>query len=996
MNSRKLIIGFYAGGLAFHGDTLKEASLGGSETALLYMARELAKRGHDVKVFNNCSKPGRYDGVDYFDFKTNWIDIAPIAEWDVFIASRDYTFLGHKLNSRLTGLWNHDIAGDRRNLMTNMWGADFAWCLSNFHMEQYLSVAKEIRPILYRTRNGVDMELINSVRSKVKDRQKNVYVWGSRPERGLDILLQKTWPLILKEVDPNAVLQIAGYSDIGLDLPDQIKEFYAMVEQLIVTTPNVYKVGNLTKEKWYELLCSSGMVIYPTAFPEISCINAIEAQACEIPIVTSNEFALKETVKDKHNLIDNHPRSDEYQNAFIARVKRLINNEFEYKQSQKIGREHVLKYYEWKTIAEEWEEFFWDKFKERSLRNGGRSVIKNMIYKSDLLSAKWALDHPEETGVSLKDCDDVKKDVERWLTTHHEDPELYDDGDKSNPETYVEWKKIGRFGAAIGHMQKHFGETKFSLIDIGCGTGGFLARVLESFPEQVQVMGYDFSERLVKRAQLLIKKNFPSAGDPTNFIFAEDFMNLDVLENEEDKSDCAFAGEWLEHQIDLHGALERMEKWVKKDGFCVITIPSGPWEAISYKKNISKGLLTRDHVSHFEFRDIEELFHDKNFTMEFFPISVSPLDGSLLGNWIVSWVADGKSFGKINYLRKFQTMRPYQHISACLITKNEENNIVRALKSIHLQVDEIIVLDTGSTDDTVALAKKYADKVEIVEWPDDFSEARNMSIALADKNADWIYWMDADEELEGRERMRKYLNNDLFMGYVITQNHLTLDMKGVKPDVPVRLYRNNIGIKFYGAIHEHCEFAMDKPIDPVLILPDVKIVHYGYMTEAIRRWKCRERNFGLLKKDREKYPSRLLGIPLMMRDYLNASQWEIEETKGQMTLRIAQWLREIVRLHRQYFWHKEDHMYHEMAFSFYQRALAALGHNGIPLDPSGEDVPFEVIFAMGGSVGGMREPERVTTLSYWFGDREEFSIFINSRVNLLSNSLKLLENKRAK
>lgn len=994
MNGKKLIIGFYAHGLNFHGDTLKESSLGGSETALLYMARELAKRGHDVKVFNNCDKPGRYDGVDYFDYKTNWRDIAPIAEWDVFIVSRDFNFLGQKMNARLVGLWNHDVAVDRRNLMQNMWGADFVWTLSQFHEEQFLSVAKEVRPIMHRTRNGVDLELIDSIRAKKSERNRDVFVWGSRPERGLDILLQKTWPRILKEVNPNAKLCIAGYSDKGLTLPDDVKEYHKFVHALIEQSPNTFHVGHLTKESWYELLCSAGMLVYPTQFPEISCITAMEAQACELPIITSNEFALKETIKDRANLINGHPRSEEYQNAMIARINRLTKNSFEYKQSQRMGREHVQGYYEWKVIAEEWEDFFWSKFKERSLRHGGKKSIQKLIYNSDLLAANWALENSDKTGISLQECSAVLTEVKQHLKQHHEDPELYNMTDSIDVENYTEWDKLGRFIIAMRHIKKHFEDKPFSLVDIGCGVGGFLAKTLKSFPGQAQVLGFDFSEGLVDRAKALIKKHFPSAGDPSNFIFAADFMNT-TLPNKGEETDCAFAGEWLEHQTDLYGALERMEAWVKEGGLCVITIPHGPWEAISYKSNEKKGLLERSHVSHFEFRDIEELFRPKKFTMEYFPVGISPIGGELLGNWIVSWIVDHKKFGEINYLRKFQTIRPYQWISACLITKNEEDNISRCLKSIHEQVDEIVVLDTGSTDGTVELAKKWATKVEQAKWPDDFSEARNMGIALANPEADWIYWMDADEVLIGQQNMRKYLNTELFNGFVITQNHLTIDAGNVKPDVPVRLYRNGIGIKFYGAIHEHCEFALDKPIDPVLILGDTKILHYGYMTESIRRHKCKDRNLPLLIKDREKYPNRLLGIVLMMRDYLNASQWEIEESRGVVTERIAKFLRETVRLHRTHLT-DEKHMYYDLSYSLYQRALAFLGKNAIPVTDGGDDLPFEIRYALGGAVGGMMNPDDVSIAIHWFSNRDELSHFMLSRAQYLSDVLKLPEVKRKK
>lgn len=84
-------------------------------------------------------------------------------------------------------------------------------------------------------------------------------------------------------------------------------------------------------------------------------------------------------------------------------------------------------------------------------------------------------------------------------------------------------------------------------------------------------------------------------------------------------------------------------------------------------------------------------------------------------------------------------------ISLCLITKNEAGNIERCLRSVVGAVDEIIVVDTGSTDATPELARQYGAQVYTVPWRDNFSEARNASLALA--GGDWILFLDADEEL---------------------------------------------------------------------------------------------------------------------------------------------------------------------------------------------------------------------------------------------------------
>ncbi|NFE60776.1 glycosyltransferase family 2 protein [Clostridium botulinum] len=85
-------------------------------------------------------------------------------------------------------------------------------------------------------------------------------------------------------------------------------------------------------------------------------------------------------------------------------------------------------------------------------------------------------------------------------------------------------------------------------------------------------------------------------------------------------------------------------------------------------------------------------------------------------------------------------------ISLCMIVKNEECTLEKCLKRVSEFVDEIIIVDTGSTDNTNKIALKYTDKVYGFEWCDDFAKARNFSIKKASN--DWILILDADEVIE--------------------------------------------------------------------------------------------------------------------------------------------------------------------------------------------------------------------------------------------------------
>lgn len=147
-------------------------------------------------------------------------------------------------------------------------------------------------------------------------------------------------------------------------------------------------------------------------------------------------------------------------------------------------------------------------------------------------------------------------------------------------------------------------------------------------------------------------------------------------------------------------------------------------------------------------------------------------------------------------------------ISLCMIVKNEEEVLHRCLSSVKGVVDEIIIVDTGSTDRTKDIAKDFTDKIYDFEWNDDFSAARNYSFRHATK--DYILWMDADDVLfeEDREKLKK-LKEELApeIDVVSMLYHIAFD----EYDNPTFSYRRNRMVKrsknfkWKGAVHEYLE-----------------------------------------------------------------------------------------------------------------------------------------------------------------------------------------------
>ncbi|MGR5962053.1 glycosyltransferase family 2 protein [Bacillus paranthracis] len=95
-------------------------------------------------------------------------------------------------------------------------------------------------------------------------------------------------------------------------------------------------------------------------------------------------------------------------------------------------------------------------------------------------------------------------------------------------------------------------------------------------------------------------------------------------------------------------------------------------------------------------------------------------------------------------------MKPF--MSACLIVKNEEDMLGKCLQSLRGYIDDIVVVDTGSTDMTKEIAKEFTDKVYDFKWMNDFAVARNFATSKA--SGEWILAIDADECVDG-ENLKK-------------------------------------------------------------------------------------------------------------------------------------------------------------------------------------------------------------------------------------------------
>ncbi|WP_077624194.1 glycosyltransferase family 2 protein [Sediminibacillus massiliensis] len=185
-------------------------------------------------------------------------------------------------------------------------------------------------------------------------------------------------------------------------------------------------------------------------------------------------------------------------------------------------------------------------------------------------------------------------------------------------------------------------------------------------------------------------------------------------------------------------------------------------------------------------------------------------------------------------------------LSVCMIIYNEEVNLKRCLSSIKNIADEIVIVDTGSTDNSIEVAKSFQALVISHEWGEDFSAARNLALEKATK--EWILVMDADEVLQD-DQITTYMENNDVDGYFVRFINFygQYEENSFFIDYACRLFRNHPSIRFQGLIHEEVTTSL-KAYGWQIGNSDITLHHYGYLHTNEEKQKKHERNLSIIKK----------------------------------------------------------------------------------------------------------------------------------------------------
>jgi 2-polyprenyl-3-methyl-5-hydroxy-6-metoxy-1,4-benzoquinol methylase/glycosyltransferase involved in cell wall biosynthesis len=852
--------------LPFGPNTPAVKSLGGSETAALMAARELAKRGHEVILFTTLPAQGEPDFIPAAakdDVGVRWMPIemvtqyAMIHEHDLYISLRDPKLLGFPTLSKKRVLWAHDIftkRGMQRALDEMAWTFDEIWAVSEWHKHQINEATGYPLENIVALRNGI-VQVEPLLPRAMTVRKPKQLLYAARPERGLENLIR---PGGIMDNLPDFKLVVAMYDHY----PPHMKPFYDMIFQRMREMPNVEFVGGKSQPELRQLIAESAAYIYPTQFEETSCILAREVIEQHTPIFTTFVGALPETLGDSgiffepwlhtQGITEPERGTPGWNQLFAAFVKQALGTPevavFAAVEAMQ-GRTDLY----WDGVAELMEENALPKPVSITSR------IWSLIQAGDVIPARALFQdylsslHPGEDLTPMQaslleelrvNYTFIEGDIQGYYDAIYSEKAKTDDSEliwttKRNDDR---WNAIAQQIAALPE-----GSTVYEL---GCGSGHVLVPLAVAFPN-INFVGTDFSATSVG----FIERNAAEAGITNLKVAVNSVGDVGVPLH---SADAVICSEVLEHVEKPWELLTLAESTVKLGGLVVLTTPFGAWEPLTYEQQGKWD--QRAHLWHIDQQMMQDMFDGAKPGQKFMGL-VQTVDAyhTPIGNLVTVYQADHRPIAAVSPLAKAWRHISKPTVAAAVIAYNNEDTIVRMLNSLLGQVQFVRIAMGPSTDMTRELVERWFDdhpmiRYQIIDvpkiepWKFGFDEARNISAAELDE-FDWVLWIDTDEYLAGD--FRKYLRNSAMQGYLVAQHHFTVEPRGRAPEIdrPARLFRTGQGYQARGHIHEHFEVPEGGP-GRCWMLPDVDLGHTGYVNEEVRKGRF-ERNFPFLQWDHE-------------------------------------------------------------------------------------------------------------------------------------------------
>lgn len=376
-------------GLCYDGETLEKRGLGGSESAVILISKELQKMGFDVTVFNNCkdsdkSKPGVYAGVRYVDnsdatLETNQYDIVIVSRTIQPFLNNNWPFI-HTAKKKI--VWLHDTFIEGEHALEDLVVSgkiDHIFTLSDWHTNYILNSNhgkrrnyEVLKRKVFQTRNGA---MCHIPEVDIRQKDKNQFVYNASATKGLIPLVECIWPKIKQNIPEARLKVIGGYYRFRENAEPDAQEnvVKSLADRPDLKALGIEFTGVIPQYEVAQILAKSWVMLYPGAFPETFGISTLESLLYKTPLVTTRFGALEETAIDRAcYLIDYaiEPNSlfttinkTVQVDKFVNTVLSVYNNPYLHQQKQNYC-DVVKDIAGWDTVAIQWKQFFYSILQE--------------------------------------------------------------------------------------------------------------------------------------------------------------------------------------------------------------------------------------------------------------------------------------------------------------------------------------------------------------------------------------------------------------------------------------------------------------------------------------------------------------------------------------------------------------------------------------------------------------------------------------------------------
>ena len=412
-------------GIPYDGNTIDNRGLGGSESAVTLVAKELAQIGFEVTVFNNCqldhAKPGVYDRVTYrpldelanehvFDVVISSRTIIPFTkpeDYHKLNDNRAFPFQGMNLYDRILAkakmriLWMHDTFCLGDNLIEELAVADRItdiFTLSDFHLTYVTNCHhgkrrnfEVLKRKMFITRNGA-----RNYRKEVDIAAKDpdLFVYNASVTKGMMPLVNLIWPHVKRHI-PTAKLKIIGgyYRFSTASEPDQQeKDWRVMAADPKLAELGIEFTGVIPQREIADILTAANFMIYPAAFPETFGISTLESLLYNTPVLTCRFGALEEVALEgacyhidyavEPNGLFPEINTPEQVEKFVAMTVQAYRNKYLHQQKQYYCN-IVKDIAGWDSVALQWKQLIGNRLGKYLSRDSYRKVsdINRRVHK---------------------------------------------------------------------------------------------------------------------------------------------------------------------------------------------------------------------------------------------------------------------------------------------------------------------------------------------------------------------------------------------------------------------------------------------------------------------------------------------------------------------------------------------------------------------------------------------------------------------------------------